>query len=137
MVLRVIVCSMLFSYTMQSKASYWVQSQLSNLCLLSLSLVMGIAMCFFCWDIFWKLLALGNLTCGQETRLRTACCMVNANISYTLIQMDNFKHRSHTISRLSEGRIWQSVCRKIQSSQKFIQCNHFCIMLINLIFKCV
>ena len=34
----------------------------------------------------------------------TTCCMMNANILYTLIQLDNSKHCSRAISRLSEGR---------------------------------
>ena len=34
----------------------------------------------------------------------TTCCVVNANMLNTLIQLDNSKHRSRAISRLSEAR---------------------------------
>ena len=34
----------------------------------------------------------------------TTCCVVNANILNTLINLDNSKHCSRAISRLSEGR---------------------------------
>ena len=34
----------------------------------------------------------------------TRCCMMNANILCTFIQLDNSKHCSQAISRLSEGR---------------------------------
>ena len=60
-VLRVVVCSVLFSYTMRSKAGYCVQSQLSDLCLLSLPLAMGIAMWFFfLLGHFWKAFGSGQ-----------------------------------------------------------------------------
>ena len=35
----------------------------------------------------------------------------------------------------SRGRVWHAVCSKIQSSQIFIQSNHFGMMQFNLIFQ--
>ena len=64
---------------------------------------MGIAMCFFLQEKFFKVLGLGKSDVRSGT-LMTTCCVVNANILYTLIQLDNSKHRSRAINRLSEGR---------------------------------
>ena len=59
---------------------------------------MGIAMFFFFWqEKFFKVLGLGKSDVRTGT-LMTTCCVVNANILYTLIQLDNSKHRSRAIS---------------------------------------
>ena len=40
-----------------------------------------------------------------------------------------------TVFSLQSGRLWHAVCSKIQSSQIFIQSNHFGVMQFNLIFQ--
>ena len=110
---------MLFSYIKRSKAGDCVQSQVKNLSrikeprtdspwkrqillsqvsLLSLPLVM----CFL-WEFFFKVFDSGQSDVSSGNSM-TTCCVVNANILNTLIQLDNSKHRSREISRLSDGR---------------------------------
>ena len=74
---------MLFSYTKRSKAVDSVQSQLANLSRIKEP----------CTDSPWK---------RQILKTRSAPYLFP--ILYTLIQLDNSKHRSSAISRLSEGR---------------------------------
>ena len=63
---------------------------------------MGIAMCFL-WEFFLKVFHSRQSDVRSGTSM-TTCCVVNANILYTLIQLDNSKHRSRAINRLPEGR---------------------------------
>ena len=63
---------------------------------------MGIAMCFL-WEFFLTVFNSGQSDVRSGTSM-TTCCVVNANILNTLIQLDNSKHHSRAISRLSEGR---------------------------------
>ena len=116
---------------LQSKAGDCVESQLTNLSLikeprtdstskrqillghvsfLSLPLVIGIVMCFL-WEMFLKVFDSGQSDVSSGNSM-TTCCVVNVNILNTLIQLDNSKHRSRAISRLSE-------CRKIH----ILSCN--------------
>ena len=69
---------------------------------LSFPLVMGFAMRFL-WEIFLKVFYSGQSDVRSGNSMPT-CCVVNANILNMLIQLDNSKHRSRAISRLSEGR---------------------------------
>ena len=87
-VLRLVVCSVLFSYIKQSKAGDCVQSQLTNLSRTkepradslwkhqilkawSVSYLLPsswVLQCVFCGKLFLKAFYSGNLTCAQETR---------------------------------------------------------------------
>ena len=78
-----VVCSVLFSYAKRSKASDSVQSQLTNLSRIKEPRT----------DSPWK---------RQILKARSVCHLFP--ILYTIIQLDNSKHRSRAISRLSEGR---------------------------------
>ena len=53
--------------------------------------------------IFLKVFNSGQSDVRSGTSM-TTCCVVNTNILNTLIQLNNSKHRSRAISRLSEGR---------------------------------
>ena len=64
---------------------------------------MGIAICFFVGNFLRIVFGSGQSDVCSGISM-TTCCVVNANILYTLIQLDNSKHRSRAISRLSEGR---------------------------------
>ena len=59
--------------------------------------------CDVLWEFFLKVFNSGQSEVRSGTSM-TTCCVVNANILNTLIQLDNSKHRSRAISRLSEGR---------------------------------
>ena len=78
------------------------QILLGQVSLLSLPLVMGIAK-YFLWEIFQKVFGSGKSDVRSGNSM-TKCCVVNANILNTLIQLDNSKHHSRAINRLSEGR---------------------------------
>jgi len=59
----------------------------------------------FLWGNFLKVFGSGQSDIFSGNSMTTYCCVVNTNNLYTLIQFDNSKHRSRTISRLSEGRM--------------------------------
>ena len=59
-------------------------------------------MCFL-WEFFLKVFDSGQSDVSSGNSM-TTCCVVNANILNTLIQLGNSKHLSRAISRLSEGR---------------------------------
>ena len=67
---------------------------------------------FFWWEKFLKGFDTGQSDIRSGTSM-TTWCVVNANILYTLIQLDSSKHRlwAGAISRLSKGRkIYVSSC---------------------------
>ena len=136
--LRLVVCSLLFSYIKWSRPGSRVQSQFTNLSRITdralihhesvkslrpaqsliSSLRHGYCNVFFLWENTLKIYGSRQSYVRSGTSM-TSCCVVSANILYIFVDLihdarhfctrincplDNSKHRSRAISRLSEGR---------------------------------
>ena len=114
--LRLVVCSLLFTYIKWSRAGYCVQSQLTNLSrttdralihyesvkslrpelsLLFLPLVMGIAMCFL-WENTLKILYGSRQSYVRSGTSVTTCGVVSANILYIFVDLIHGARHSST-----------------------------------------
>ena len=117
-VLRLVVCSVLFSYIKRSKEGDWVQSQLTNLSRINepstdspknakslrpgQSLMSsprhGYCDVFFLWELFFKVFGSGQSDVRSGTSM-TTCCVVNANIVYSYFQKGGRKKCTHNPQR--------------------------------------
>ena len=84
------------------RTAHWFTMKAPNPFKPSESLISSPRHVFFV-GIFFKVFDSGQSDVSSGNSM-TTCCVVNANILNTLIQLDNSKHRSREISRLSEGR---------------------------------
>ena len=127
--LRLVVCSVLFSYIRGSKTGYSVRSQLTNLSLIKedrtdsaweqqilkgqikfspLSLIMGIAMSFW-WEKLQKTFVSGQSGVRSGNSMTTRQCVANADTLHTLLSLAISKHRSRAISGMDYLRVGRSM----------------------------